>query len=65
MKRVKTTVLAGFALALAGGAWAQDVKIDYDKAANFSGIKTFSLKLGTPGGIRSARSASPTRSRRH
>jgi len=44
---VKTMVLAGVALAVAGGAWAQDVKTDYDKAANFGAIKTFSLKLGT------------------
>jgi hypothetical protein len=25
-------VLAGAALAVAGGAWAQDVKVDFDKA---------------------------------
>ena len=34
MKLVKTAMLAGLALAVAGGAWAQDVKVDYDKAAN-------------------------------
>jgi hypothetical protein len=50
MKPVKTMVLAGVALALAGGAWAQDVKVDYDKAANFGAIKTFSLKIGTSWG---------------
>ena len=50
MKLVKTMVLAGVALAVAGGAWAQDVKTDYDKAANFGAIKTFSLKLGTTWG---------------
>ena len=50
MKLVKTTVVAGFALAVAGGAWAQDVKVDYDKAANFGAIKTFSVKLGTSWG---------------
>jgi len=50
MKLVKTMVLAGVALAVAGGAWAQDVKVDYDKAANFGAIKTFNLKLGTPWG---------------
>ena len=50
MKWVKTTVLAGVALAVAGGAWAQEVKVDYDKAANFAAIKTFSLKLGTSWG---------------
>ena len=50
MKRVWTAVLAGLVLAVAGGAWAQDVKIDYDKAVNFGAIKTFSLKLGTSWG---------------
>jgi hypothetical protein len=50
MKLVKTMVLAGVALAMAGGVWAQDVKVDYDKAANFGAIKTFSLKLGTSWG---------------
>ena len=50
MKFGKTMAVAGVALALAGGAWAQDVKTDYDKAANFGGIKTFSLKLGTTWG---------------
>ncbi len=50
MKQLKTMVLAGAALAFAGGAWAQDVKVDYDHAANFAAIKTFSLKLGTSWG---------------
>jgi hypothetical protein len=50
MKLVKTMMLAGLVLALAGGAWAQDVKVDYDKAANFAAIKTFSIKLGTSWG---------------
>ena len=50
MKLVKTMVFAGVALAVAGGAWAQDVKVDFDKAANFGAIKTFSLKLGTSWG---------------
>jgi hypothetical protein len=50
MKLVKTMVGAGFALAVAGGAWAQDVMADFDKAANFGAIKTFSLKLGTSWG---------------
>jgi hypothetical protein len=50
MKLVKTVLFAGVALAVAGGAWAQDVKIDYDKAANFGAIKTFSIKLGTSWG---------------
>ena len=50
MKWVKTLVLVGVALAVAGAAWAQDVKVDYDKAANFAAIKTFSLKIGTSWG---------------
>ena len=50
MKLVKTAMLAGLALAVAAGAGAQDVKVDYDKAANFGAIKTFSLKLGTSWG---------------
>ena len=50
MKLVKTAMLAGLALAMAGGAWAQDVKVDFDKAANFGAIKTFSVKLGTSWG---------------
>jgi len=50
MKLMKTMVVAGVALAVAGGARAQDVKVDYDKAANFGAIKTFSLKLGTSWG---------------
>jgi hypothetical protein len=36
------------ALSLAGAAvFAQDVKTDYDKSANFGAIKTFSVKIGT------------------
>jgi hypothetical protein len=50
MKRMKKMMLAGVALAVAGGAWAQDVKVDYDKAANFGAIKTFSIKLATAWG---------------
>ncbi len=47
MKLVKTMVLAGFALAVAGGALAQDVTVDFDKNVNFLAFKTFSIKLGT------------------
>ena len=50
MKLVKTMMCAGVALAVAGGAWAQDVKVDFDKSANFLAIKTFSIKLGTSWG---------------
>jgi hypothetical protein len=39
------------ALSLIGAtAFAQDVKTDFDKAADFSAIKTFSMKLGTSWG---------------
>lgn len=50
MKLVRTAMLCGLALAVAGGTRAQDVKVDYDTAANFGAIKTFSLKLGTSWG---------------
>lgn len=50
MKWMKTMVLAGATLAFAGGAWAQDVKVDFDKDANFAAIKTFEIKLGTAWG---------------
>ena len=50
MKLMKAAVLAGFVLAAAGAARAQDVTVDYDKAVNFGAIKTFSLKLGTSWG---------------
>ena len=50
MKPMKVAVLAGLVLAVAGGTRAQDVKVDYDKAANFGAVKTFSLKLGTTWG---------------
>jgi len=39
------------ALTLSGAvAFAQDVKTDYDRDADFSAIKTFSMKLGTSWG---------------
>ena len=39
------------ALALMGAAaFAQDVKTDYDKSANFGAIKTFQVKIGTSWG---------------
>jgi arylsulfatase A-like enzyme len=50
MKWMKTMALAGAALVLAGVAGAQDVKVDFDKAASFAGIKTFSLRIGTTWG---------------
>jgi hypothetical protein len=47
------TLALPFAVVLslsAVGASAQDVKIDYDKSADFSHIKTFAVKLGTAWG---------------
>ena len=31
-------------------AFAQDVKVDFDKDANFGAIKTFAVKIGTSWG---------------
>jgi hypothetical protein len=50
MRIVRIVTLAAAAAALAAGAWAQDVKVDYDHAADFAAIKTFSLKIGTSWG---------------
>ena len=46
MKTRTLAVAAAFCLAGAS-AFAQDVKVDYDKDANFSHIKTFTTKIGT------------------
>jgi len=48
MRGLMTTTVA--ALALAGTAFAQDVTVDWDRAANFGAIKTFAVKLETPWG---------------
>ena len=45
--KVLRAVLTGLLLSLPAIAAAQDVKIDFDKAFDFSTIKTFSMKLGT------------------
>jgi uncharacterized protein DUF4136 len=42
-------MVAAFSL-LGAAAFAQDVKVDSDKNANFSAIKTFSVKIGTSWG---------------
>ena len=48
---LKQITLAALSLGLISGfAVAQDVKVDYDKDANFAHIKTFALKLGTSWG---------------
>jgi len=39
----KVIVLRGFALFLANASFAQQVKADYDRAANFSQHKTYQL----------------------
>jgi Domain of unknown function (DUF4136) len=46
---MKIRVLAvAAALGLAGTvAFAQDVKVDFDKDADFSKVKTFAIKIGT------------------
>ena len=48
-KRKKVTVLIGLVLFLANALFAQEVKTDYDRAANFSQYKTYSWeKVQTP-----------------
>ncbi len=48
-KRKKVTVLIGLVLFLANALFAQEVKTDYDRAANFSQCKTYSWeKVQTP-----------------
>ena len=49
MKALRT-ILVGVLLSFPGVVAAQDVKIDFDKAFNFSTIKTYSIKLGTTWG---------------
>jgi hypothetical protein len=45
--QIRTLAVAA-ALSLVGaGAFAQDVKVDFDKAADFGKYKTFAIKLGT------------------
>ena len=46
MKKQTLAVAAAFTL-IGSVAFAQDVKVDFDKDANFTTIKTFALKLGT------------------
>ena len=47
---VLRAVLTGSLLMLPAIAVAQDVKIDFDKAFNFSPVKTYSIKIGTTWG---------------
>jgi len=45
--RMKTLAAALAVTAMGAMASAQDVKVDFDKDANFGAIKTFSVKIGT------------------
>lgn len=45
--RMRTMAVAAAFGVVAGSAFAQDVKTDFDKAANFAAIKTFDIKIGT------------------
>ncbi len=47
---VLRTVLTGSLLMLPALAAAQDVKIDFDKAYDFSTVKTYAIKIGTTWG---------------
>jgi uncharacterized protein DUF4136 len=42
----KIAIAAAFGL-LGTAAFAQDVKVDFDKDANFAAVKTFDIKIGT------------------
>jgi hypothetical protein len=44
--KIQALVVAA-ALSLSASAFAQDVKVDYDKDANFAALKTFTVKIGT------------------
>src|SRR5262245_46307557 len=44
---VRALALSAAGVLLAGPAIAQDVTVDYDHAVDFSGFKTFAVKLGT------------------
>jgi hypothetical protein len=48
--RMRTFAVAAAVALLGVTVSAQDVKTDFDKAANFGAIKTFALKLGTSWG---------------
>ena len=48
--KVLRAVLTGSLLMLSAIAAAQDVKIDFDKAFDFSTVKTYSIKIGTTWG---------------
>jgi hypothetical protein len=45
--KIRTLAVAVALSVVGAGAFAQDVKTDFDKSADFGAIKTFSMKLGT------------------
>ena len=45
--QIRTLAVAAALSFVGAGAFAQDVKVDYDKAADFTKYKTFAIKLGT------------------
>jgi hypothetical protein len=48
--KLLSAAFTGWLFVLPALAVAQDVKIDYDKAFNFSPVKTYSIKVGTTWG---------------
>ena len=48
--KLLSAAFTGWLLVLPTLAVAQDVKVDYDKAFNFSPVKTYSIKVGTTWG---------------
>jgi hypothetical protein len=47
---MRHVVMGALALGVGTGAFAQDVSVDFDKGADFSKYKTFSVKVGTAWG---------------
>ena len=45
--QIRTLAVAAALTLVGAGAFAQDIKVDYDKAADFTKYKTFAIKLGT------------------
>lgn len=44
---MRRLAMVGLAVLIGSAAYAQDVKVDFDKDAGFSAIKTFTVKIGT------------------
>jgi len=45
--KMRAVVMAAAISCAGAAAFAQDVKVDFDKDANFSALKTFAVKVGT------------------